>query len=142
MDSVSDDFLVIFAKVQSMYLQNTIRYMTLCSCGLEKLWVKSTSHFPKILIFQQLSLKHFLRHPCDISIRRTAFVIQAGKLFTSSRSSHQRCSIIKGSPNFTKFTGKTYARASFSIMLRASDMQVYQKRNSGANVFLWIFRNF
>ena len=87
--------------------------------------VKSTYHFPKIIIFQQLPLKHFLQHPYDISIRTAAFEIQAGKLFTSSRSSHQSCSLIKGSPNITKFTGKTCVRVSFSIMLRASDMQLY-----------------
>ena len=41
-------------------------FKILCSCGLGKLYVNNklliNNHLPKILIFQQLPLKHFLRH--------------------------------------------------------------------------------
>ena len=50
------------------------------------------------------------------------------------RSSHQRCSLRKDVlRNFAKFTGKHLA---------PRRMQLYLKRDSGAGVFPWIFRNF
>ena len=45
-----------------------------CSCGLGKLWVNNTYHFPKALIFRQLPPKHSFRCP---TIRTTTFMIQA-----------------------------------------------------------------
>ena len=36
----------------------------------------------------------------------------------------------------------TCAKVSFLIKLQASDLQLYQKRDSGTVVFLWALRNF
>ena len=43
--------------------------------------------------------------------------------------------------NFAKFL-RTCARVSFLIKLQAWGLQLYQKRDSGAGVFLWILSNF
>ena len=44
--------------------------------------------------------------------------------------------------NLQKSQENTCARVSFSIKLQASDLQLYQKRESGTCVFRWIFWNF
>ena len=44
--------------------------------------------------------------------------------------------------NFTKITEKHLCRVSFLIRLPAWDLQLYQKRDSGTGIFLWILRNY
>ena len=58
------------------------------------------------------------------------------------RSSTRRCSVRKGFlRNFAKFTGKHLFR---SLLFKkfALGLQLYEKRDSGTGVFLWILRNF
>ena len=58
------------------------------------------------------------------------------------RSNHRRYSIKKGVlRNFAKFTGKHQCQSLFLIKLKASDLQLCLKRDSGTGVFLWILQN-
>ena len=61
---------------------------------------------------------------------------------TSCRSSHQRYSVRKMFLKFHKTHRKTSAPESLLIKLQASDLQLYQKRDSGTGVFLWMLWNF
>ena len=61
----------------------------------------------------------------------------------SNRSNHRRCSVRKGVlGNFAKFTGKHLCQILFLIRLQAWGLQLYLKRSSGTDVFLWILRDF
>ena len=63
--------------------------------------------------------------------------------FQKDRSSHQRCSIKKGVlKNFAKFTGKHLWQRLFFKKVAGWGLQLYQKRDSGTDVFLSILRNF
>ena len=44
--------------------------------------------------------------------------------------------------SFAKFTGKSLFRSFFPIILRAGGLQLYSKRDSDTDVFLWIFAKF
>ena len=51
-----------YVPTEQHWASNTL-FKILCSCGLGKKSVSNTYHLPKILIFWQLPLKHFFRHP-------------------------------------------------------------------------------
>ena len=58
------------------------------------------------------------------------------------RSSHRRCSLRKNVfRNFVKFTGKRLCQSLFLNKVADLSLQLYLKRDSGAGVFLRIFRN-
>ena len=60
---------------------------------------------------------------------------------TASRSSHKRCSIIKGVlKSFAKFTGKHLYQSLF--FNKVAGLQFYLKRDSRTGVLLRILRNF
>ena len=64
------------------------------------------------------------------------------KVLWNSRSSHRRCSIKKVFLRIPQNSQEiTCARVSFLIKFQASGLQFYEKRDSGAGVFLWILRN-
>ena len=59
------------------------------------------------------------------------------------RSSHQRCSVKKVFLEISQNSQEnTCAKVSFFIKLQASGLQLYQKRDPGTGVFLWILWNF
>ena len=60
-----------------------------------------------------------------------------------NRSSYQTCSIKKCVlRNFAKFTWKYLRQSLFLIKMQDLGLQLYQKRDSGTSVFLWILQNF
>ena len=59
------------------------------------------------------------------------------------RSSHRKCSVTKGVlRKFEKFTGKHLCKSFFLNKVIGLRPATLLKRDSGAGVFLWIFRSF
>ena len=54
----------------------------------------------------------------------------------------QRCFVEEFCKNFTKFIGKHLCKSLFFIKLQALGLQLYEKRDSGTDVFLWFLWNF
>lgn len=90
-------------------------FKILCLCGLGKLWVKNTYHLPKILIFCQLSPKHFLQlgsHRGDHIYR-----LRRRNLIDSNLS-----------PKFCRRnipTNRTYSKVHYNRFLKNGFLQAY-----------------
>ena len=61
----------------------------------------------------------------------------------TARSSHRRCSMKKGVLKaFSKFIGKHLCQSLFVNKFAGLSLQLYEKRDCGADIFLLILRNF